>query len=197
MEISWLGWFKPLKLGQATGHLILEFTSPNHANAAIDKSLVISSCLKTCRVYNRTCKIQHCFNCQNYGYNTPQCINPVACCQCAGAHNSRECPGALPHKCAAFEGAHTAFHKSCRLQEQEILRLLSARAETPARFPTKPTQSVPPHSNTSLDDLIRIGPTNRGRAYTRGGRGGRGGNSHHESQNFEQQQQNIHDTRSS
>lgn len=48
MEISWLGWFKLPKPGQPTGHLILEFTSPNYANTAIDKSLVIGSSLKTC-----------------------------------------------------------------------------------------------------------------------------------------------------
>lgn len=46
MEISWLGWFKLPKPGQPTGHLILEFTSPNHANAAIDESLVIGSSLR-------------------------------------------------------------------------------------------------------------------------------------------------------
>lgn len=73
---------------------------------------------------------------------------------------------------------------------------ISARAETPTRFPTKSLQSAQLHSSTSLDDHIRMGPTNRGRAYTRGGRGGRVGNPYHKSQNSGQQQHNIHDTRS-
>lgn len=46
--ISWLGWFNLSKPGQPTGHLILEFISPNHAKAVIDESLVISSSLETC-----------------------------------------------------------------------------------------------------------------------------------------------------
>lgn len=47
-NIFWLGWFKLPKPGQPLGYLILEFNPPNQANAAIDKSLVINSSLKTC-----------------------------------------------------------------------------------------------------------------------------------------------------
>lgn len=148
MNISWLGWFKLPKPGQPLGHLILEFDSPNQANAAIDKSLVIGSSLETCQVYNRACKLQQCFNCQNYGHSTSQCIKDAACCQCAGAHSFKECPGNLPKKCATCKGAHTAFDKSCRLREQEILRVVSARAETPSRYPVKMLNQTPAHSTT-------------------------------------------------
>lgn len=172
MDISWLGWFKLPKPGQPLGHLILEFATANQANAAIDESLVIGSSLKTCRVYNRACKLQQCFNCQNYGHSTSQCIKVSACCQCAGTHSSRECPGNLPKKCAACKGAHTAFDKSCRLREEEILRVVSARAETPSRFSVKGLSQSPAYS-TTLENLIQA-PTTRGRAYTRGGRGGQG-----------------------
>lgn len=58
MEIFWLRWFKLPKLGQPTGHLIIKFISTNHANAAIDESLIIGSGLKTYQIYNRACKIQ-------------------------------------------------------------------------------------------------------------------------------------------
>ena len=57
MKISWLRWFKLPKLGQPTGYLIFEFILPNYANAAINKSFVIGSSLKTCQVYNEICKI--------------------------------------------------------------------------------------------------------------------------------------------
>lgn len=80
IKISWLGYLKFPKLRQPTGHLILEFTLPNHANVIIDKNLIIGSSLKLCQVYNRVCKIQQCFNYQNYAHNMPQCINLEACC---------------------------------------------------------------------------------------------------------------------
>lgn len=75
------------------------------------------------------------------------------------------------------------FHKSCQLRDQEIFRLLSVQAETQTQFLTKSLQSVQPYSNTSLDNLIQIGPTNHGRAYTRGDDGGQSGNFYYESPN--------------
>ena len=195
MNISWLGWFKLPKPGQPLGHLILEFDSPNQANAAIDESLVIGSSLKTCQVYNRAYKLQQCFNCQNYGHSTSQCVKGAACCQCAGAHSSKECPGNLPKKCATCKGAHTAFDKSCRLREQEILRVVSARAETPSRYLAKMLNQTPAHS-TTLENLIQTPPA-RGRAYTRGGRGGQGRPKNDTRQHAtDTTHQNSHDTRS-
>lgn len=93
LDICWVGWLRKPQEHQRIAHIVIECANAIQANAATDEGLVIGSELKVCRVYSRACKMQQCFNCQNYGHSTPQCVKLPACCYCAGFHTSKECNG--------------------------------------------------------------------------------------------------------
>lgn len=145
LDICWVGWLRKPQEHQRTAHLVIECENAYQANAAIDEGLVIGSELKICRVYNRACRIQQCFNCQNYGHSTPQCVKPIACCYCAGAHISKECKGKPAAKCAACGGNHEAYDRKCHERKKEIVRITTARLSTADRYPITPSSTPPRH----------------------------------------------------
>ena len=145
---------------QRTVHLIIECANAYQATAAIDEGLVIGLELKICRVYNRACQIQQCFNCQNYGHSTPPCIKPLACCYCAGAHISKKCKSKPAAKCAACGGNHEAYNRKCHEKKKEIVCITAACLLTADRYPII-LSSTPPLdiSYFSLGTTIPL-PTN-------------------------------------
>lgn len=111
LDIYWVGWLRKPQEHQRTAHLVIECANAFQANAAINEGLVIGSELKVCCVYNRTCKMQQCFNCQNYGHSTSQYIKLPVCCYCAGAHISKECKGKSLAQCVTCGGSHKGYNR--------------------------------------------------------------------------------------
>ena len=57
MNITWLGWLTPPKIGRTEALLVFELDDAETANRIIDKAMVIRFGMHKCILYNRECKI--------------------------------------------------------------------------------------------------------------------------------------------
>ena len=61
MDIKWIGWRSVPRLGQELASLVIEFSTPEHANAALDYNVLIGREVYAGVVFNRACKSMQCF----------------------------------------------------------------------------------------------------------------------------------------
>lgn len=161
-DIYWIGWLKLPQANQRTALLALECSNAYQANAAIEEGLVIGSELRSYRLYNRVCRILQCFNCQNYGHGTLQCVKPNACCYCGGKHRSIECKEKTTAKCAVCGENHHAYDQLCKERKREIKRIKAARLLTAEKHPTTaspPSPSIPYFSSSQTTTMHEINST--------------------------------------
>jgi hypothetical protein len=137
-QISWLA----LPEGKKSGSLIVEFTSPHHANTAIDTGTLWDSEVLTTVLYDRAARIRQCHNCQKYGHIGSTCSNPTNCVFCAEKHHSRDCQRKKDatlseRKCANCGGAHNGWSKRCPdfIKEIERVQILAQARERHHRVP--------------------------------------------------------------
>ncbi|EKG09412.1 Zinc finger CCHC-type protein [Macrophomina phaseolina MS6] len=90
-EIRYVGWLTKASTNKRASSLVVEFSRPEDANAAITGGMVWQAEMLSCELYDRTCKVKQCFNCQKYGHIGTQCQAPQACGYCAGQHSSKDC----------------------------------------------------------------------------------------------------------
>lgn len=83
MDIKWIGWRSMPKAGQELASLVIEFSTPTHANAALDCNILLGREVFGGVVFNRACKSIQCFRCYSYGHITVQCTNKPACGHCS------------------------------------------------------------------------------------------------------------------
>ncbi|EKG09471.1 Zinc finger CCHC-type protein [Macrophomina phaseolina MS6] len=138
-EIRYVGWLTKSSANKRASSLVVEFSRPEDANAAITGGMVWQAEMLSCELYDRTCKVKQCFNCQKYGHIGTQCQAPQACGYCAGQHNSKECgqkedPNA-ERKCAACKRSHTAWSAVCPERKKEKDRVERAKAMRPFLHP--------------------------------------------------------------
>ena len=137
-QISWL----VLPEGKKSGSLIVEFTSPHHANKSIDTGTLWDSEMLTTVLYDRAARIRQCHNCQKYGHIGSTCSNPTNCVFCAEKHHSRDCQRKKnatlsERKCANCGGAHNGWSKRCPdfIKEIERVQILAQARERHHRVP--------------------------------------------------------------
>ena len=136
MDIKWIEWRSMPKIGQELASLVIEFSTPEHANAALDCNILLGREVFGGVVFNRLCKSIQCFRCYSYGHITVQCTDKAACGHCSQEHSSKDCPGNLPQKCVLCKGNHKAWDKACPHKKAEMERIAKALAQTPYRYPT-------------------------------------------------------------
>lgn len=61
MDIKWIGWRNAPKPGQELASLVIEFSTPEYANAALNYNILIGQEVYAGVVFNRACKSMHCF----------------------------------------------------------------------------------------------------------------------------------------
>ena len=147
MEITYMGWLAKPAEEKSESSVVIELTNPEHANLAIQKSLVWDDKVLGCVRYDRASRRKQCFRCHKYGHIGHQCLAPHELCgKCAGMHNSKECPTPDKKKCAACGGNHTAKDKACPERKKEDRRMAIARANGPRFWPViqKPTTAAEP-----------------------------------------------------
>jgi hypothetical protein len=139
-KIRYTGWLS-LKAARAKEYttLIIEFSTPEAANQALDGGLVLNSRMHQCELYDRACRIKQCFNCHKYGHIGSQCRAKTACGYCAGAHATKECPsrGNLPlgpPRCPCCRGEHAAWSDKCPERQKELTRVQIAKLHRARRF---------------------------------------------------------------
>jgi hypothetical protein len=128
VHLTWLT-SKPTKKSSA---LVIEFSTPQAANKAINTGTIWDSMILTTVLYDRSARIRRCFNCQQYGHIGSICSNITTCGLCAGSHETRDCPqratttGQEPRKCANCGDAHAAWSKGCRKYAEEVDKVQAA-----------------------------------------------------------------------
>ncbi|EKG09040.1 Zinc finger CCHC-type protein [Macrophomina phaseolina MS6] len=150
-EIRYVGWLTKASPNKKASSLVVEFSRAEDANVAITGGMVWQAEMLSCELYDRTCKIKQCFNCQKYGHIGTQCQAPQACGYCAGQHSSKECgqkedPNAerkcAACKCAACKRSHTAWSAVCPERKKKD-RVERAKATRPFLHPENTSKRVP------------------------------------------------------
>jgi hypothetical protein len=128
IHLTWLT-SKPTKKSSA---LVIEFSTPQATNKAINTGTIWDSSILTTVLYDRSARIRRCFNCQQYGHIGSICSNKTTCGLCAGSHETRDCPqratttGQEPRKCANCGDAHAAWSKGCKKYAEEVDKVQAA-----------------------------------------------------------------------
>lgn len=92
------------------GSLIIGFHTQEMQRRAIQGGLVIDAQLFEARPFEKDLLAVRCFKCQAWGHTQSVCRKPVRCGQCAGAHDSRQCPGERT-SCANCGQQHRAWQQ--------------------------------------------------------------------------------------
>ncbi|KAM0800673.1 hypothetical protein BDR22DRAFT_908349 [Usnea florida] len=187
LDITWVGWFGTHREGQDKCSLIIELTSPEDGNKALDEGLVIGSEIHGCCVYNKQCRSKQCFVCWKYGHLSTACPTKETptCGRCSGGHHHKDRIKEAK-RCVVCGGNHEAWNKVCVHKKKEIERMRQERLYTPLRFDTpkgRPTahqvsdvQTRSYCDNASRSERfpkltsLRGGPSTRSSSSTRGGR---------------------------
>lgn len=128
-QIAYLSWL--VKPRRREGSLVVEFTSPLVANAAISKGTIWQSEIHTNRPYCREGRCRMCMKCQKYGHSHAQCpYEKFTCGTCAAGHPTWECPAkqgqeVIP-KCANCGEKHRAISGLCKVRQEAMARAKAA-----------------------------------------------------------------------
>lgn len=111
--IKYIGLLTRTSAAKTASLVIIEFTRPQDANKIIDEGLIWQGEVFQCELYDGSCRLTQCFNCQGYGHIGTQCKATMRCGYCAQEHVSGECPTksdkSVSKKCANCRGGHEAW----------------------------------------------------------------------------------------
>lgn len=137
-EINHVGWLtkaaagKKGTSGKKKASIVVEFTTPQAANKAIDLGLIWDATHLRTRIYDESARIKQCYNCQKYSHIGRTCPNQTACAHCAEDHQTRDCPrkqaADTNRRCANCGDAHAAWSKACVHYQNEAARAQAAEA---------------------------------------------------------------------
>jgi hypothetical protein len=160
-EIVRIRWLKEqLDSKKKASSIIIEFTDPEPANAAIHFGVNWDSRGLAAEKYHHEARIKQCFQCQKFGHIGTQCQNKPVCTYCAQDHPTRSCPRhsgkSIELKCAnCHKVGHPARSRRCELYGKELEKAEQAKIHG-GRFyrePLRRQQSNPssePSSGGSL-----------------------------------------------
>ena len=129
-RISFARWLREPKGKQRDGSIIIEYETPEGANAAIYAgALHWDGCVKRTERYERACQITRCFKCYQYGHKGIQCQNQETCGKCSSTeHNTNDCEDDQP-MCCLCRGKHCAWSSACSYYKKEVQRVEEAKAK--------------------------------------------------------------------
>lgn len=166
MEITHMNWLMKQSVIQEkklhVASLMIEFSSDRVANTAIQLGLAHKGRNLSCAYYDRTYRLQQCFNCCLYGHIARNCRRPTSCMYCAGGHPTTHCTHSRDKthaKCAAClasrpnEAApqHFAYHQECPVRRIFKEKATRSRIEGPV-FHTPPMKT-PKQTSSAITDL--------------------------------------------
>lgn len=86
-------------------------------------------------MYNWSYHIQQCFNYQNYGHGTLQCVKPIACHYWGKKHQLIECKGKTTTKCPICGGNHHTYDQVYKERKTEIKHIKATSLLTAEKYP--------------------------------------------------------------
>ena len=132
-EIVRIRWLKEqLDSKKKASSIIIEFTDPEPANAAIHFGVNWDSRGLAAEKYHHEARIKQCFQCQKFGHIGTQCQNKPVCTYCAQDHPTRSCPRhsgkSIELKCAnCHKVGHPARSRRCELYGKELEKAEQAK----------------------------------------------------------------------
>lgn len=161
-KISYVGWLTregPLK--RATS-IVVEFATPEMANAVVYAGMVWEGQIHQCQLYDRACRVKQCFGCNHYDHIGAQCNASQTCGYCAELHETKHCrqrrmEGFTP-RCPVCKGGHTAWGNARPARKKELERVEQAKQnrsiywDVPAReLETRPRMDSARHTTTAQE----------------------------------------------
>lgn len=95
-RIRWLhngkehNWAK--KNGHTRGSIIICLPTEELQKEVVRHGLVLDAILYTAQLWSPKARAVLCFNCNQWGHTQAACGKPARCGECAGAHQTRDCP---------------------------------------------------------------------------------------------------------
>ena len=155
LEINSIEWLIPeWTKTKHYGSLLMEFTYPEHANAAIREQLLVGNKVLACEYYERNSRLRQCKTCQQYGHLETKCTSEPACGRCAGPHLTAGCrktEDPKNYQCATCHGPHRAWDNVCEIRQEELDIVRLARANRPEYHPEP--GSNPKQLKKQMDDV--------------------------------------------
>jgi len=111
--------------------LLVKFSRPEHANAAIRDDLMVGKRSFACEYFEDKYRLQHCLRCRQYGHLVDQCQSDKDTCpKCAGEHKHMYCQSKIT-KCAACRQSHFVWNNGCEVRQRAIARVNKLREDRP------------------------------------------------------------------
>ena len=155
LEIKSIEWLIPEWIKtKHYGSLLVEFTHPEHANAAIREQLLVGNKVLACEYYERNSRLRQCKTCQQYGHVETQCTSEPACGRCAEPHLTADCrkrEDPKDYQCATCHGPHRAWDNVCNIRQEELDIVRLTRANRP-EYHREPG-SNPKQLKNQMDDV--------------------------------------------
>ncbi|KAK6811840.1 hypothetical protein RU639_012486 [Aspergillus parasiticus] len=157
-EITYVGWLVRPAPGKKRSSIVIEFTTPYHANRAIKAGTIWDFQVSETVLYDRASRIVRCNNCHRYGHIGNICPNDTICGACAGKHSTTACPDRdtprLVPKCANCGGDHMAWYKKCEVYIQEREKAQGRALHRP-RFHHTPAYLQDPDAGSAAGSAAR------------------------------------------
>ena len=115
--------------GKQRGSLIIGVSSEEMRRTAIKGGIVIDAQLFEARFFETAFRKTQCYKCQQWGHTQAACVKPARCGNCAGPHNTRDCPGERISCANCGDGHKTWNLDRCRAYQRYHEAIQRRRAE--------------------------------------------------------------------
>lgn len=132
--------------GKLTASIVLDLSSAEHANKAIQNSIIFNGELLRTELYDSKAEIVHCYKCLGYGHIAKVCKADDACRWCGGKHRASTCEVAKKEKTNLWckncrSKGHRAHTRECPREKAESKRVQDTLAIKPYLY-TIPPQPI-------------------------------------------------------
>jgi hypothetical protein len=156
------------KNGKTRGTVLISFSTQALQHEAVRKGIVIDSQIYDVRLYSQSLEVKQCFKCNQWGHTQSSCSKQDRCGECAGPHQTRECPKQKVSCCNCGKPHRAWQRKECRNFEIYLKDIQTRRVKMVAETAAIRAMAGPPASTSgsSLSDM--------GFVFTAAGKRGRG-----------------------
>lgn len=153
------------KNGKTRGTVIISFPTQALQHEAIRKGVVIEAQIYDARLYSQGLEVKQCFTCNQWGHTQSACGKQARCGECAGPHQSRDCPKQRV-SCCNCGRPHRAWQKrACRLFQTYLEDIQARRVKLVAETAAIRAAAGPQAALSTSDfTFVASGKRNRDRS---------------------------------
>ncbi|KAI0993799.1 hypothetical protein K3495_g14385 [Podosphaera aphanis] len=118
LEINRIRWLhnnkeqaQAIKKGHSRGSVILSLPTESLQWKVVKYGVVINSILYSAQLWSPRGQVKQCFNCSQWGHTQAVCSKQARCGECAGNHQTRDCPKKRVSCCNCGK-EHKSWHKN-------------------------------------------------------------------------------------